>query len=519
MVKYLFLVVFGVFLVSSCAMQGSINGGPTDKNAPYFLQDKCIPSSGTTEFKSNEIKLRVNEFYRLNEPTTSIFIVPATVKVIPIAKDRELTLKLEGDLKDSTTYAIYFNKSIKDIHEGNDSLLTYVFSTGKFIDSLTYSGKVIDAFKRIPVAKLTMSLIPDTATTFSQKALYFCTTDQNGIFQFKYIKQGKYKLVAFMDGNNDLVPQNFEYTGFSSSNIDITTSKIDSIPIVAFPSKPKKFLRTTLFQAPAYFTISANENLKSAKFFHDGKEITSKINYHSSDSISFYHSTFEKDTLQLFIEHANKIDTLYIKTFEKERKKSPKIISTTKRGWNQAIDIEFTDEVVSFLQDSIKVYANDSLPVKGSFVVVDGMLRYTYPWSDGWKKISFKFLSTALIFKNFKEKFKLEWSVDILDEKQVGTLRLITKDVLPASIIELLKDGKVVHRHTVNLNEKEHVIDYLEKGDYGVRWIDDVSKNGLWDTGQLELKIQPEGVRIFKDTIVIRPNWEIEIVLSNDKWL
>ena len=210
---------------------------------------------------------------------------------------------------------------------------------------------------------------------------------------------------------------------------------------------------------------------------------------------------------------------MYIKTFEKERKKLPKIISTIKRGWNQTIDIAFTDEIASFSQDSIKVYANDSLPVKGSFVVVDGMLRYTYPWSDGWKKISFKFLSTALIFKNFKEKFKLEWSVDILDEKQVGTLRLITKDVLPGSIIELLKDGKVVHRHTVNLNEKEHVIDYLEKGDYGVRWIDDVSKNGLWDTGQLELKIQPEGVRIFKDTIVIRPNWEIEIVLSKDKWL
>jgi len=40
----------------------------------------------------------------------------------------------------------------------------------------------------------------------------------------------------------------------------------------------------------------------------------------------------------------------------------------------------------------------------------------------------------------------------------------------------------------------------------------------LWDTGDLATKQQPEEVKLFSDTIVVRPNWEIEIVLSKDKW-
>ena len=518
MVKYLFLIFGYFFLVASCAMQGSINGGPTDKNAPYIISEKSEPMPGTVNFKASEIKLKFNEFYRLNEPNTSMFIVPPSVKLIPIAKDRELLIKLDGQLKDSTTYAIYFNKSIKDIHEGNDSLLSYVFSTGSYIDSLTYTGKVIDAFNRTPAAKLTLSLIPDTATTFSQKALYFCMSDANGVFKFKYIKPGSYKLVAFADGNNDLIPQPFEYAGFKSAPIRIFTNVNDSIPLIAFPSKPKRSMRSSLFQGPGYFTISANHNLKTANFYHEGKTFTPSFIHHSNDSISFYHSPAEKDTFQLIVSHDSKSDTINIKTYEKERKKQPKLFPLLKTAWGQPIDFSFSDEVVAILKDSVKVFANDSIPVVGAFQVIDGKLRFTYTWKEGWKTIGFKFLTSSLVFKNYKEKFKTEINVPIFDEKEVGTLRFVTKELKPGSYIELLKEGKVIGRHAIVSNEKEHVFDYLEKGNYGIRWIDDSNSNGLWDTGDLATKQQPEEVKLFSDIIVVRPNWEIEIVLSKDKW-
>ena len=35
-------------------MQGSINGGPTDKNAPYIISEKSEPIPGTINFKASE---------------------------------------------------------------------------------------------------------------------------------------------------------------------------------------------------------------------------------------------------------------------------------------------------------------------------------------------------------------------------------------------------------------------------------------------------------------------------------
>jgi hypothetical protein len=325
-------------------------------------------------------------------------------------------------------------------------------------------------------------------------------------------------LVVFADGNNDLIPQSFEYSGFKSAPIRIFTNVNDSIPLVAFPSKPKRSMRSSLFQGPGYFTISANHNLKTANFYHEGKTFTPSFIHHSNDSISFYHSPAEKDTFQLIVSHDSKSDTLNIKTYEKERKKQPKLFPLLKTAWGQPIDFSFSDEVVAILKDSVKVFANDSIPVEGVFKVVDGKLRFTYSWKEGWKTIGFKFLTSSLVFKNYKEKFKTEINVPIFDEKEVGTLRFVTKELKPGSYIELLKEGKVIGRHAIVSNEKEHVFDYLEKGNYGIRWIDDSNSNGLWDTGDLATKQQPEEVKLFSDAIVVRPNWEIEIVLSKDKW-
>jgi hypothetical protein len=325
-------------------------------------------------------------------------------------------------------------------------------------------------------------------------------------------------LVAFADGNNDLIPQSFEYSGFKSAPIRIFTNVNDSIPLVAFPSKSKRSIRSSLFQGPGYFTISANHNLKTANFYHEGKTFTPSFIHHSNDSISFYHSPAEKDTFQLIVSHDSKSDTINIKTYEKERKKQPKLFPLLKTAWGQPIDFSFSDEVVAILKDSVKVFANDSIPVVGAFQVIDGKLRFTYTWKEGWKTIGFKFLTSSLVFKNYKEKFKTEINVPIFDEKEVGTLRFVTKELKPGSYIELLKEAKVIGRHAIVPNEKEHVFDYLEKGNYGVRWIDDSNSNGLWDTGDLASKQQPEEVKLFSDTIVVRPNWEIEIVLSKDKW-
>ena len=61
-------------------------------------------------------------------------------------KLKTVTIKLKDTLLENTTYAINFGNAITDNNEGNPYKdFTYVFSTGKTIDSLTLSGTVLMA--------------------------------------------------------------------------------------------------------------------------------------------------------------------------------------------------------------------------------------------------------------------------------------------------------------------------------------------------------------------------------------
>jgi len=42
--------------------------------------------------------------------------------------------------------------------------------------------------------------------------------------------------------------------------------------------------------------------------------------------------------------------------------------------------------------------------------------------------------------------------------------------------------------------------------------IEDQNRNGKWDTGDYELKIQAEEVRFFKETIETKANWSHDFI-------
>ena len=69
------------------------------------------------------------------------------ITILKIDHDKKtVTLTWEDTLENNTTYSIYLNETVQDITESNDSLMVFVFSTGDYIDSLSYQVKVIDAF-------------------------------------------------------------------------------------------------------------------------------------------------------------------------------------------------------------------------------------------------------------------------------------------------------------------------------------------------------------------------------------
>jgi uncharacterized protein (DUF2141 family) len=515
MVKYLFLIIFA-FLIGGCAIQGTISGGPIDKRAPMFDTMKLEPKLGSKHFNASEIHLPFKEFITLNKASENIIVVPADFKIDPIAKDKVLTLKLKGQPKTNTTYAIYLNNAVKDLHEGNDTLLTYVFSTGDDIDSISYKGKAIDTRTRLPFKGATIALYSDTATTFVQKASNFTTTNEKGEYTLNYIHPGTYFLVAFQDQNRDFIPQPFELSGFKTEKIHLVKSSIDTTSIELFPNLPKKALRRISHINNEEILITGNLPIDKAKItLFNQKLLDKKI--HKSDSVSIFVNTNTIDTIRGILSIDNYIDTFYCRILPKLNHKNPKLYFPKNIRSRSSFLITTNDFISSFNKDSIQLFANDSIKVPFE-LKASGYQIQLNPASYSSKTLKLIVKHSGLTFTNFKEKYNLTQTINVFDSTQYGVFNVVTSSFPSGTILEVFTGEKVTHSHTVDENHTTWKIDDIEKGAYIFKAYFDSNNNGKWDTGVLQKKIQPEKIQIYNEPFQARQNWEVEVKFDPAKW-
>lgn len=515
MVKYLFLII-SAFLIGGCAIQGTITGGPIDRKAPVFDTLKLNPKLGSIHFNASEIHLPFKEFITLNKASENIIVVPDDFKIDPIAKDKVLTLKLKGKPKSNTTYAIYINNAVKDLHEGNDTLLTYVFSTGDYIDSISYKGRVIDIRTRLPFKGATVALFSDTVTTFVQKAFNFTTTNEKGEYTLKYIHPGTYYLVAFQDQNRDFIPQPFELSGFKPEKIHLEKSVIDSSDIELFPTLPKKAIRRISHINNEEILITGNLPIDKANITLFNQKILEK-KIHKSDSISILLNTNTIDTIQGVLSIDNYIDTFYCRIQPKLNHKIPTLYFPKYVRQKSTWLINTNDLITNFNQDSIQLFVNDSIKIPFELKASDYQLQIK-PGIYTSKSIKLVIKATGLSFRNFKENYKLNQTLTVFDSTQYGIFNVSTIAFPKGTILEVLLGDKVTHQHVVDEKHSLWKIDNLEKGSYVFKVYYDSNSNGKWDTGNLKNKIQPEKIQIYNDAFQARPNWEVEVKFDPTKW-
>ncbi|WP_332912175.1 Ig-like domain-containing domain [Algoriphagus boritolerans] len=120
-----------------------------------------------------------------------------------------MTIKLNQELEDSTTYVFNFQKSIVDISEENPAEnLKLVFSTGNSIDSLGISGTVGYYFppSKPDFSNIIVGIYPlgDTTDVFTAPPYYLSQPDTTGNFNITNIKSGNYLAYAWKDLNGTL---------------------------------------------------------------------------------------------------------------------------------------------------------------------------------------------------------------------------------------------------------------------------------------------------------------------------
>ncbi|MEP6582816.1 MAG: Ig-like domain-containing domain [Ginsengibacter sp.] len=441
---YLLSVIAG-----GCAQIGAPIGGPRDSLPPILLEAK--PLNRTTHFTGKNITLNFDEYIQLQNLQQTLLVSP-TPKIVPDInyKLKVVTIKIRDTLEPNTTYSIDLGNSIQDINENNPFRnFTYVFSTGSYIDSLEFSGKM----KLAQTGKADSTLIVllyndlDDSAVLKKRPKYITRLDSTGNFRFNNLAGGTYHLFGLKDESGQKYYNNkTELFAFSDSPIIVNnnTTPVDLLAyaeekpvqkassVIAAADKKLKFtasLNTGLQDILTPLTLTFNNKLKN---FDSTKILLTDTLFNPDNSISV------------------RLDTT-----------SKKVIIQTRWQENTAYRLVIPVD-----------FATDTL---GGILAKSDTIQFKTK-KDG------DYGSIKLNFKNL-EKFK-------------------------HPVLQFFSNNEVAYSYP--LISTTWSVKIFNPGDYELNILDDINQNGYWDPGNYEMKKQPEKVYNIPQRLTIRANWENE---------
>lgn len=527
--KGLFRVILPLlllFLMISCARQGTPAGGERDSEAPILIS--VSPEAGTINFKETEVVFTFNEYVRLDNINQQLIISPALEKDPDFKiKKRSIIMVLKTPLDSNTTYNFNFGNAIVDVNEGNPLKdFTYVISTGTYVDSLKLGGKVINAYSSAPVKDITVMVYDTSAndsTPFKKKPNYISKTNALGEFKLNNLKSGQFKVIAVSDANKDLKYQPSEEIAFTEE-LQSSDTAYTRIGLRLFRQMPAALeIVSKKLEEQRKLTIGISQECESCKLVEPAGQNFIFSNWKDANSDSLYAQLTrldDRDSLVFFLQKDSIVDTAVIYP-GKVKKVDPKPLSFypefngLAEGGGPAyfsflepiINIDKADSVRIMRKDSTFFYTRlkaDSLKIKRYYLdfIPEYQSSYTVYWPDS---------SFFTLYDNYNAQDTLAFGVQKLEF--YGNLSFNVDNELKEPAILLFtngKDGSVIQR---KLNRGKNKVDFLllEPGKYSVSVIVDENGNGKWDAGNYLQKVQPETVINFKEAVEVRSNWEMEL--------
>ncbi|MFM7668366.1 MAG: Ig-like domain-containing protein, partial [Bacteroidota bacterium] len=259
--------IIGLFLglLSSCAQIGTIEGGAKDENPPRVV--KSSSENGTTNFKEKKIEFVFDEYFQLNNPQNTVSITPNHTRLKTSSSAKKLQIEFLDSLQPNTTYQLILNSTVKDINEGNDSLMVFVFSTGTSLDSAYFQTKIVDAFNNQPLKKMYVGLFDSLGAepTYLQK-----TNDQGRVF-FSYIKASSYHVKCWEDQNSSGKYDSTERVAFRKEVLELSDSIIDTIPLRLAQPEFDRIIRNVAVIEPGLIGVGLNKRENDFSFFFTEK--------------------------------------------------------------------------------------------------------------------------------------------------------------------------------------------------------------------------------------------------------
>ncbi|SFW53437.1 Ig-like domain-containing protein [Cellulophaga fucicola] len=518
---FLFLMVFAIV---QCARRGTPSGGPKDITPAEVINS--VPANRSTNFKSKTIRLEFNEYIKLKDIQKQLIVSP------PLKYEPEITpqgsaskfieITIKDTLKENTTYTFNFGQSIEDNNEGNpSSFLSYVFSTGDYIDSLSLTGVVSDAFKK-KVDNFISVMLYKVDSTFTDSIIYkeppyyiTNTLDSTNIFSLKNLKAGEYALFALKDeGNNNKFDQGLDKIAYLDHTITVPTDSIYELSL--FKEVPNFTVSVPSYAAKnkIIFGYQGNgDTLKIERLSYLPDSVKTKVTKEiDKDTLNYWISPFEADSLNFRVinDFEKTIDTFTVKTRKlpadslKFNVVSNKRISEENPFWiaaNIPIQKIDTSKIKIVDKDTIAVNA----PVKLDSIKNRLDFDMVVPLDNEY---SITMLPSAITDFFGAVNDTITYRVSYVDptENSLLTVALSGAVVYPV-IVQLVDESGKLIREQFAIEPKSFVYKNVKPGKYQVKVIQDTNGNQKWDTGNYLEKKFPEKIS-YSPIVELRANWE-----------
>jgi hypothetical protein len=195
-----------IALLCTCAHQISPGGGPEDKTGPTVLVSE--PAYGAIMVNPRgRINITFSEWISRTAAPRSVSVLPPIEGGVKVrVAGRRLEITPVTALAESTTYHVVITSQLADLR-GNplSSSFTLVFSTGPTLDSGRIAGCIVDPAGQANMAVVGLYRERDSLADSALFAApdYLTQADSAAFFSFENIRGGPYRLVAFIDQNNN----------------------------------------------------------------------------------------------------------------------------------------------------------------------------------------------------------------------------------------------------------------------------------------------------------------------------
>lgn len=527
-IKY--TTIFAVVVLSafffSCANVGYPSGGEVDKTAPKATAFE--PTNETKNFTSNNIVIHFDEYIQLKDVDNQVLISPPFEhKAEIVAKGKYVSIKIKDTLLPNTTYLFQFKNAIVDNNEGNAlPSLDYVFSTGDHLDSLSVKGKVVDGLTLKPdenIAVLLYSEFTDSAIAKSHP-VYMTKTDKNGVFKFKYLKQGLYKIIALKDDDRSLTYNNAsEKMAFSTDTIlpayiidSVDTADSGLILHTFLPEVGEQRITDSKMTKSGKAIITTLYPLVNATITSSENELITVLNK-SCDTLEVW-TTKPTDSLTLMIKDPSGIDdTLKLRYFKKKgRQGKENFYKTNAKAtvpYFDSIKITFTNPIDSVMDNGKIVCVQTKTDTFYTSLILDQARLHALVALKLQPDSSYTMLipkgKIVDIYGTPNDSITLKTKANTPNDYGAITIKLVPATDTVQYIIQLLTEKDEVIAEKIYTGNALTFLN-ITAGKYKIRAILDINANGQWDTGNYWQHLQPEEVYYFSKTLELRNNWEIE---------